>query len=324
MNRHFTSPEPAPSPEPFFSVIVNVFNGARFLQGALDSVMAQTYPEWELILWDDHSDDESPAIIGRCSAPLIRRHISPVRLGLVEARNLAMGVARGDWLAFLDQDDIWSPTKLARQRALIEADRDGTLGIVYGRTMKFNQRGRQWDADRWHEFTRLPDGNIFRELIVHSCFPAMSSVALRRQFVCDLGQVPSEYRFCPDYYMLLAISRLYQAACLQDVCCWYRIHERNLSKTNTMDIHQEILRIVELWANQVEPTLYDRRRRIHQSLIGLEEMFVTGRVRAGIARILRLGSLDYLCSRPFVKASRGIRRTWRRLGKERQPMPPWH
>ena len=121
---------------PLVSVIINVRNGAPQLREAIDSVLAQTFADWELVLWDDCSTDNSAKIIAQYGDPRIRYHLSPDDTPLGEARNRAIAHAAGEWLAFLDQDDIWLPRKLEKQLARAAPD----VAIIYGRTVLFDSR----------------------------------------------------------------------------------------------------------------------------------------------------------------------------------------
>src|SRR5271165_3089230 len=103
---------------PLVSIIMNVRNGASTLREALDSVLAQTFTDWELIVWDDRSTDESGKIAAQYSDPRICYFLSPEETSLGKARDTAIHQARGKWLAFLDQDDLWMPRKLEMQMAL--------------------------------------------------------------------------------------------------------------------------------------------------------------------------------------------------------------
>jgi glycosyltransferase involved in cell wall biosynthesis len=105
---------------PAVSVIMNVRNGASTLREALDSVMAQTFSDWELIVWDDCSSDDSAKIVAQYSDPRIRYFFSSELTSLGRARNHAIRQAQGVWVAFLDQDDLWLPRKLEMQLALAD------------------------------------------------------------------------------------------------------------------------------------------------------------------------------------------------------------
>ena len=191
---------------PLVSIIMNVRNGAAFLRDALNSVMAQTFQDWELIVWDDCSTDDSAKIVAEYRDPRIRYYLSPDDTPLGPARNAAIRKATGEWLAFLDQDDIWLPRKLEQQMALAG---DG-VGIIYGRTVMFDVRGNRRDYDYGHEFSPLPEGNIFTQLFSEACFIAMSSAVLRRSAVDEVGGIPDNIQVVPDYYLYIAIARRYR------------------------------------------------------------------------------------------------------------------
>src|SRR5208282_1732513 len=102
------------------SVIMNVHNGAPTLREAIDSVLAQSFADWELIVWDDRSTDASAAIVSAYKDARIRYLLSPDDTPLGKARRDAIEHASGEWLAFLDQDDLWLPNKLRKQMALAQ------------------------------------------------------------------------------------------------------------------------------------------------------------------------------------------------------------
>jgi glycosyltransferase involved in cell wall biosynthesis len=115
------------------SVMIGVYNGASYLAEAIESVLAQTRPAFELIVVDDGSDDGS-GDIARRYAPRVRA-IRQKRGGMASARNRAIRDATGDYFAFLDADDRFPPEKLDRQLAAFAAD--PTLDVVYGHVSEF-------------------------------------------------------------------------------------------------------------------------------------------------------------------------------------------
>lgn len=123
----------AASPLPPVSVVIAVYNCARYLGQAIESVLGQTYPRVELIVVDDGSDDGSGEIARR-SLPSLRYVYQP-RAGMGAARNRGVGMAQGSFLAFLDADDVFTPDKLERQMAAF--DRDPGLEVVFGHVREF-------------------------------------------------------------------------------------------------------------------------------------------------------------------------------------------
>src|SRR5437016_12782778 len=102
---------------PKVSVIVNCHNGAQYLREAVDSVYRQQFQDWEIVFWDNASTDGSETVV-RVYDHRLRRFRGSEFLPLGAARNAALAVARGDFIAFLDADDVWLPDKLTRQLAL--------------------------------------------------------------------------------------------------------------------------------------------------------------------------------------------------------------
>jgi glycosyltransferase involved in cell wall biosynthesis len=295
---------------PLVSIILNVRNGAAFLREALDSVMAQSFADWELIAWDDCSTDESAAIIRGYHDPRIHYHLSPEETPLGKARDLAIRQATGEWLAFIDQDDIWLPHKLEQQIALAAPK----VGIIYGRAVLFDaHRGNLRDYDYSHEFEPLPEGDIFAPLFRDACFIAMSSAMLRRAAVQEIGGIPEYIQIIPDYYLYVAIAEQYQARALQQVVCRYRVHSGSMraSREYRLRLHREPLAIVNQWAGQLDPRLAAYRRMTYSTALALEEVR-QGETTQGLKRLFSDGSLLWLVSRPFVRGWRTIRRLLRR------------
>jgi glycosyltransferase involved in cell wall biosynthesis len=310
--------QPIP-PSPRISILVNLYNGADYLREALDSVLAQTFEDWELILWDDQSTDGTASIAAGYVCERVRYYLAPQRTSLGEARKAVMRQARGEWLAFLDQDDVWLPHKLERQVEL--ADRHPDAGLIYGRTLLFTPSGSERDFDHRHEYTPLPEEDIFLRLFIDSCFVAISSAMFRRAAILELGEIPARIEMTTDYYLFLSVARRHTAHAVQDVVCRYRWHGGNMTLRYGQRVHDEALWMIAQWEDAIGPELAAHRRRIHHSVAALYEMR-GGQFMAGLSRLLRHGSLPFLLSRPFAILARGVRRQlatpyWKRSGKNR-------
>lgn len=289
---------------PSVSVIMNVRNGALTLRDAINSVLAQTFADWEMIVWDDRSTDNSAAVVAEYRDPRIRYFLSPLDVSLGRARQDAIRQANGEWLAFLDQDDLWLPAKLKSQLALAEAG----VGLIYGRTIRFYPSGRERDYDQAHEYKPLPEGAIFTDLFTDSCFIAMSSAMFRRSAIEDVGGIPEEVRIIPDYYLYLAITRKYQARVVQETVCRYRMHSDSMSRTMAIEMHREVLWLIDRWADQLDPQTVALSRRRHFTAIALEEMKSGRGLGDGLLRLLREGSVSSQLVRPFAFVFHLVRR----------------
>ncbi len=290
---------------PAVSIIMNVRNGAATLRAALDSALIQTFSDWELMVWDDCSTDDSAAIVAEFKDTRIHYFLAPQQTSLGEARDAAIRRAQGEWLAFLDQDDVWLPRKLELQLALTDS-RD--VGLIYGRTLCFSPSGKQRDYDPFHEFSPLPQGNITAELLSKGCFVAMSSALLRRTAVDETGGIPAQIRITPDYFLYLAVCSKYSARAVQDVVTRYRLHAGSMTSVYRRESLEETLQLVDDWHDHLSPEAFARRRARISTALALEELRHGNSFFQGMQRLMKEGSLTWLAGRPFVHGWRAVRR----------------
>ena len=126
--------------KPLVSVIINCFNGEKFLKDALISVSSQTYQNWELIFWDNKSTDNSKKIFFEFKDRRFKYYISEKHTSLYEARNNAIRESQGEIIAFLDADDWWEKDKLQKQIALFK---NQNIGIVYSNCYLFFENNKK-------------------------------------------------------------------------------------------------------------------------------------------------------------------------------------
>jgi glycosyltransferase involved in cell wall biosynthesis len=210
---------------PLVSVVMNCYNSSEFLKEAIESVINQTYSNWELIFWDNQSNDESAEIFKSYEDKRLRYFYAPLHTCLGEARNLAAKNARGEWIGFLDCDDIWITDKLTKQVELITESNDANLALIYGKVVNFSTNGLSY-----HILTKdlLPDGEIFGELAKDNFIP-VSSAVVRTEHYWSVGGINSQFRQAEDYDLFIKISSRYKVKAVNQVVSKYRIHENNLS-----------------------------------------------------------------------------------------------
>ena len=174
----------APGERGLVSVVLPVFNGARLMREAVDSVLRQTYPHWELLLVDDGSNDGSTAAARAFAAAHPDRirylaHEGRANRGASASRNLGASAARGEYLAFLDADDVFFPDKLEAQVPLLDAHPE--TGMLYAAT------------EYWHGWTGRPEDRARDWTWRHFGVPADAVSApprLLATFLRDGGTVP--------------------------------------------------------------------------------------------------------------------------------------
>ena len=150
------------------SVIMPMHNASRFIKDAIESVVAQTYSDWELLIVDDNSTDESAEIAREYASrnPKIRLLANDNPIGMPSApRNVGVKAAQGRFIAFLDSDDLWFPQKLEQQLSLFK---DNRTAIVYSNYEKIDEHGNRANrivvAPEYVTYRKLLHGNVIGNL----------------------------------------------------------------------------------------------------------------------------------------------------------------
>ena len=181
-------------PMPRVSVVIPACNAAAFVREAIDSALAQTHPDIEVIAIDDGSTDGTPAILA-AYGDRIRVHRQP-NTGVGAARNSGVRLATGEWVAFLDADDVWTPRKIEVQ---LNAVADGAW--VYSNRFNFGARGPLPELQS--DITLMTGGDVFAALLVRGNFITVSSVMMRTRLVLELGGFCPRNGGCEDWDLWL-------------------------------------------------------------------------------------------------------------------------
>ena len=124
--------------QPLVSIIMNCFNGEKYLKDSIDSVISQTYENWEIIFWDNQSNDKSEKIFKNYKDDRLKYYYADSHTEILyKAKNNALRKANGQFIAFLDVDDWWLPKKLEKQIPLFD---DHDVGLVYGNAWEFFEK----------------------------------------------------------------------------------------------------------------------------------------------------------------------------------------
>jgi glycosyltransferase involved in cell wall biosynthesis len=198
---------------PPVSVVIPVRDGARYLREAVDSVRAQTVGEVELIVVDDGSEDATPELLRALDPPV--RHVRQERLGVAAAVNRGVELARGELLAFLDADDLWTPRKTELQLAALAAD--AGLDMVFGHVRQFHSPELSSEE---------------RAAIACSADPlpglSKGTMLIRRESLERVGRFATEWRLGDfvDWHARATEAGL-EATMLGDVVMLRRLHATN-------------------------------------------------------------------------------------------------
>lgn len=208
---------------PRVSVAVASYNYGRYIGEALESIRAQTFTDWEAVVVDDGSSDDTMDVV----APFLRdARFRLVRLrhqGQPRAKNRTLAESRGRLIAFLDADDRWRPAKLAHQLAMFA--NDSNLGVCYARRSFINADGLPSGDDRRPLHRGQVLGAMYRDNFV--CF---SSAMIRRQCVEHVGGFDERLGLAIDYDFWLRVARHYRFDYADEPLVEYRVGHANLSR----------------------------------------------------------------------------------------------
>ena len=204
------------------SILMPVLNGERYIDEAIESILSQTYKNYELIVINDGSTDSTPAHLEAYKNKLDLKVIHhPVRQGIVLSINDGIRSATGDLIAFLDHDDVWLPRMLETQVGYLERNPD--VGMVHSDFQTIDPAGNilEESVERCRERKR-PSGNVFREMFLDSFVVGISVVA-RKECFNKLGGWDESLPW-GDYHMWLRIARHYKVDYVSQALAQYRQH----------------------------------------------------------------------------------------------------
>ncbi|MCD4811500.1 glycosyltransferase [bacterium] len=218
--------------KPIISVIIPMYNGERFILSAVSSVLKQTYRNFELIIVDDGSIDDSEQIV----SGIRDKRISVYRKtngGPASARNYGIVRAVGDWVAILDQDDLWYPDKLSKQMDLAKTNK---YGLIFTDAIVSNMNAAKEDLQREVKLSSmyLPHcGFILRELWMQNFILSSSAMFPRKAFgsICPFREDQACFGV-DDYEYWLRIARSKRVGFVDQVLVERRIHGGNYSYSN--------------------------------------------------------------------------------------------
>jgi glycosyltransferase involved in cell wall biosynthesis len=225
---------------PLVSVIIPAYNVAEFIGEALDSVLAQTFTDYEIIVINDGSPDSEA--LERVLAPYLSRivYLKQENRGVSAARNTGINAARGSLLAFLDADDTWLPSYLEIQVARIQAD--PTIDVLYPNVIMFG--GSSEDGEEFMTICPSSGEVTFERLLSQDCNVSNCSIA-RRDTIIHAGLFDEALRSVEDFDLWLrVVKRGGRIAYHRDVLARYRRRSGSLT-ADPIRLSENVIRVLE-------------------------------------------------------------------------------
>ncbi len=293
---------------PVISVIIPAYNYGRFIREAIEGVLSQTLPAAEIIVVDDGSTDETAAEVAKFGDKV--RYIKQDNAGVCAARNNGVENSTGEFIAFLDADDIWEPEKLEKQIAKFAEDEE--IGLLHCGM-------REFDSDTGETIaTHLEggDGSVANDLLLWEK-PVVnvsgSSIMVTRKAFYDAGGFDTEMKVGEDWDFCYRVARKYKVGFVPEVLMNYRSHGASAHR-NVAEMERGMARFYDkAFADADAETLQIRARSLgsfHRVLSG--SYFQAGNYsqflkHAAMSIWMRPGNLGYFLKFPLRKLNRQTR-----------------
>ncbi len=208
---------------PLVSIVINIFNGERYIEEALKTVFKQTYKNWEVIFWDNKSTDSSKKKFKKFKDKRLKYYLAKKHCHLYGARNLAIKKCKGSFITFLDADDLWLPSRLEEQIKFMKLNKQ--YKIIYTNYYVLKN-------DKKYLFkSYLPEGYITQRLLDRYDL-GISTVMLKRElFVKNFFS--QKLNIIGDFDFFINLSLKEEIGCIQKPLSIYRKHSSNFSIKNS-------------------------------------------------------------------------------------------
>ena len=226
--------------QPLVSIIMNCYNGETYLQESINSVLSQTYKNWELIFWDNKSQDKSAEIYKGYEDKRFKYFYANEHSTLYKARNLAIKESKGDFIAFLDTDDLWDENKLELQMCYFN---NLEVGVVFSNCWIFKNNTKK---KKLYTKKKLPSGKILDQLINNYNVGILTAVIRKTFYLKLIEKFDERFSIIGDSDLFMRLSKICLFEAVQKPLASYRSHDKNLSKVNK----QKEIEESEIWLRE--------------------------------------------------------------------------
>ena len=206
------------------SVIIPTFNRAHFITKTLDSVLEQTYKKLEIIVVDDGSTDDTRRVLDQFANVGRIIYIYQENQGLPAARNTGIRGSSGEYIAVLDDDDLWFPHTVERMVKELEANPE--YGMVYSDAIVVNEAGKPISGNSRHAY---PSGDIYEEVTLGRVICLMGAILFRRNSAFEVGLFDARLKSYEDRDFTIRVAEKFKLKFIDEPLLMYRKHESSMT-----------------------------------------------------------------------------------------------
>lgn len=258
------------STQPKVSIIISTYNGSKFISETVESILKQTYTNWELIIVDDGSEDETVQIIEQLKDERIRLYKAG-RIGINGViKNIGLSKATGGLIAFIDHDDLWLPTKLEKQVFALQKYTQAGFCLCNGYNFKVQNEPINY-------FYRQKEGikfdNIFFSFFQSEISPWTQTLLVRKECILETGGF-NESTFFADPEFIVNLSLHYKTVLLYEPLVSHRLHNESYSVANWIQCHEQGLSIIRRYKKARQLPVAIARNALFRSHINFGEKYL--------------------------------------------------
>ena len=278
--------------KPLISILMNCYEGEKYLKFALESVIKQSYKNWELIFWDNNSSDNSIEIAKKFKDPRIKIFKSKEHTNLGKARKNAFSNAKGDYLAFLDVDDIWEKDKLSLQ---IKQFEDKTVGISFTNTNFFSEK-RIETLYKPNQKIKYDTKNLITNYSL-----SLESIMLKISQIKKLDYAFDEnFSHISDFDLVVRLSIITKVNYLKLILSSWRIHGNNESFIRKEAFAEELERWCKNQSNNNFMESYKREITELRLLNQAEKRIISNCLNFSDIKKININSISSLKNMIFI------------------------
>lgn len=233
-----------------FSIIICCYNSEKYIEETINSIINQTYKNWEIVIIDDGSSDGTRKIIQKyIEKKLPINYFFQENKGFASARNKGIELCKNEWIALIDHDDICVEERLENQKN--EIIDNPFCSLFFGDALYFN------NSSQFSKFKNLEKKDNFKpykidlskinarnNLIIHGCFIVSSTVVFHKNTLIEIGKFNTKYKIVSDYDFFLRLSKKYNFYCSKKIISKWRIHQNQTTNKKILMYYSELSNIL--------------------------------------------------------------------------------